>query len=145
MTGHRLTSDPEIRDLLESARTVVVIGLSPRTHRPSHGVARYLQNAGYRIVPVHPAGGTILGEKVFGTLSEAVEETGPVDVVDVFRRPEVLPELLPRIVEVRPRAAWLQLGVVHPEAEEAALAGGLDLVVDRCMLVEHRRLVGQPS
>ena len=142
MTGKRLTSDSELRELLESTQTVAVVGLSPRPHRPSHGVAKYLQSAGYRIVPVHPAGGTILGERVFGTLSEAIEEVGPVDVVNVFRRPEALPELLPQVVAVRPRAAWLQLGVVHREAEEAALAGGLDLVVDFCMLVEHRRLVG---
>ncbi len=142
MTGHRLTSDPEIHDLLQTSRTVAVVGLSPRTHRPSHGVAKYLQSVGYRIVPVHPAGGRILGEKVFETLSEAVDEVGPVDVVDVFRRPEALPELLPQVVAVRPRAAWLQLGVVHREAEEVALAGGLDLVVDFCMLVEHRRLMG---
>ena len=82
---------------------------------------------------------------MFGTLSEAVDEAGPVDVVDVFRRPEALSELLPQVVVVRPRAVWLQLGVVHPEAEEAAMAGGLDLVVDLCMLVEHRRLVGSRS
>lgn len=145
MNGRRLTSDPEIHDLLHATRTVAVIGLSPRTHRPSYGVARYLQSVGYRIVPVHPAGGTILGEKVFGTLSEAVDEVGLVDVVDVFRRPEALPELLPQVVAVRPRAAWLQFGVVHREAEEAALVSGLNLVVDLCMLVEHRRLLGSRS
>ena len=145
MTGRRLTSDPEIHDLLHATRTVAVVGLSPRSHRPSHRVARYLQSVGYRIVPVHPAGGTILGEKVFGTLSEAVDEVGPVDVVDVFRRPEALPELLPQVIAVRPRAAWLQLGVVHHEAEETALAGGLDLVVNFCMLVEHQRLLGSRS
>jgi predicted CoA-binding protein len=144
MTGHRLTSDPEIRDLLESVQTIAVIGLSPRAHRPSHRVARYLQEAGYRIVPVHPEGGTNLGETVYGTLSEVVEAVGPVDLVNVFRQPRALPGLLPQVAAIGCGVAWLQLGVVHPEAEAAALAGGLDLIVDRCMLVDHRRLVGQP-
>lgn len=145
MTGHRLTSDPELLDLLQRTQTVAVVGLSPRTNRPSHRVARYLQDVGYRIVPVHPDGGTNLGERVFGTLAEAVAESGPVDVVNVFRRPEALPDLLSQIVVARPKVAWLQLGVTHPGAEAEALAAGLDLVVDLCMLVEHKRLVGKGS
>ena len=143
MSGQRLTTDNAIRDLLERARTIAVVGLSPRPHRPSHGVAAYLQASGYRIVPVHPEGGTILGEPVFGSLHDAVSKVGAVDIVDVFRRSDALPDLVPQVIVVRPQALWLQLGVRDPGAESEALTAGLDLVADRCMLVEHQRLVSR--
>jgi predicted CoA-binding protein len=139
--GKRLTTDTSLRNLLARAETIVVVGLSPKPHRPSHRVSTYLQNAGYRVIPVHPAGGTILGERVFGSLTEAVAEVGKIDLVDVFRRNDALPALVAEVIATRPRALWLQLGVTHPEAEAAALEAGVDLVVDRCTLVEHRRLL----
>jgi predicted CoA-binding protein len=140
MSGYRLTQDAQIRELLEQTATVAVVGLSPRPERPSHRVAAYLQQVGYRIVPVHPEGGTTLGERVYGCLTD-LPRSLRVDVIDVFRRPSALPDLIPRAVHVGPRVLWFQLGVTHPEAEARALEGGLDLVVDRCMLVEHRRLL----
>lgn len=141
MPGRRLTTDDDLRDLLATVRVVAVVGLSPKPSRPSHQVAAYLQEVGYRIVPVHPAGGKILGEPVYPNVSAAADAVGGLDLVDVFRRPEALPDLVPQVVAVSPRALWLQLGVVHAEAEALALAGGLDLVSDRCTLVEHRRLL----
>ena len=134
-------TDDEIREVLETARTVAVVGLSPRPHRDSHRVAAYLQAAGYRIVPIHPAGGTILGETVRTGLAGLPAEER-VDSVDVFRRPEALPDLVAELPPGEGRTLWLQLGVTHPEAEEAALEAGWNLVVNRCALVEHRRLIG---
>ena len=141
MPGHRLTTDTSLRELLARTETIVVVGLSPKPHRPSHQVSAYLQGAGYRVIPVHPAGGTILGERVFGSLTEAVAEVGDIDLVDVFRRNDALPALVVEAIAIRPQALWLQLGVTHPGSEAAALEAGLDLVVDRCTLVEHRRLL----
>ncbi len=118
-----------------------MVGLSPKPHRDSYRIAEYLQRAGYRVVPVHPAGGTILGETVYPSL-EAVPAEREVDLIDVFRRPEALPGL---VVEVKACRAgtpiWLQLGVVNASAEAGALAAGSDVVADRCILVEHRRLI----
>jgi len=142
MSGRRVTSDEDLRTLLAAVRVVAVIGLSPRPARPSHQVAAYLKEVGYRIVPVHPAGGKILGEPVYPHVSAAASAVGPIDLVDVFRRPEALADLVPQVAAVAPRALWLQLGVVHAGAEAEALAAGLDLVSDRCILVEHRRLLG---
>jgi hypothetical protein len=103
-------------------------------------VAAYLQAAGYRIIPVHPRGGVSLGEKVHRTLTEAMaEET--VDMLDVFRRPDALPDLVAEAAGLGVRRMWLQFGVTHDDAEAEALKAGIDLVVDRCVLVEHRRLM----
>ena len=139
MRGRRLESDEDLQELLRTVRTLAVAGLSPHPHRDSHRVAAYLQAAGYRIIPVHPAGGEILGETVHPGL-DAIPRDEEVDLVNVFRRPDALPSLVSPVVEIGPRAVWLQLGVTHPEAEEALLDAGMDLVVNRCMLVEHRRL-----
>ncbi len=139
MFGRRLVSDPEVGNLLRSVKTIAVIGCSPNPGRDSHRVAAYLQSAGYRVVPVHPARETILGEPAYPSLAAAAERE-ELDLVDVFRRPEALPELVDEAIRVCARPLWFQLGVVHEAAEERALAAGLDLVVDRCILVEHRRL-----
>ena len=140
MRGRRIESDAEVREILREARTVAVVGLSPEPHRDSHRVAAYLQTSGYRIIPVHPVGGKILGETVYPSL-DAIPPTDEVDLIDVFRRPEALPALVSGLPESRSRTLWLQLGVGHSAAEEAALAAGWNLVADRCMLVEHRRLL----
>ncbi len=142
MPGRRLSSDAELEDLLTRVRTIAVVGLSPRPDRDSHRVAAYLQAAGYRVVPVHPAGGVILDEAVYPSLRD-VPEGIQVDLVDVFRRGDHLPGVVAEAVASRPGIPlWLQFGVVHAEAEETALEAGLDVVVDRCIKVEHARLVG---
>ena len=141
MNGRLLTTDDEIRAVLTGARRIAVVGLSPRPARPSHQVARYLQEAGYHIVPVHPEPGRILGETVYPSLAAAHEAIGPFDLVDVFRRPSALPELVIEAGSLRIPLLWFQLGVTHAAAEASARELGIDLVVDRCTLVEHRRLL----
>lgn len=126
-----------VRDILATARTVAVVGLSPRPDRPSHEVARYLQEHGYHIVPVRPAVDSVLGEPAYPSL-EAIPF--PVDAVCVFRRPEEAPAVIAAAARCGARAVWLQEGVGSPAAEAAARRAGLPLVMDRCMMKEHRRL-----
>jgi predicted CoA-binding protein len=141
MPGRRLDTDAELTGLLRSARRIAVVGLSPRPERASHSVAAYLQGAGYRILPVNPRGGRLLGEPAYPSLSDLPAVCRP-DIVDVFRRPDALPDLVADAIQAGCAMLWFQLGVTHPEAEARALAAGIDLVVDRCLLVEHRRLLG---
>jgi predicted CoA-binding protein len=140
MSGRRLASDEDLATLLRKVRTIAVVGLSPHPDRDSHRVSAYLQRAGYRILPIHPAGLTILGEPSYPSLA-AIPSDLPVDLVDVFRRPDALPAVVEDAIRLGPPALWFQFGVTHREAEEAALAAGMDLIVDRCIMVEHRRLV----
>jgi predicted CoA-binding protein len=136
--GHELTGqDAELRALLGGSRTIAVVGLSSKPHRPSHGVARYLQRHGYRVVPVNPNETEILGEPSYPTLDEV---PGPVDVVDVFRRAEFTPEVARQAVRVGAKALWLQLGIVNEEAARIAEEGGLDVVMGVCIRTEHARL-----
>lgn len=131
--------DPQadgIRRLLEDSKTIAVVGLSQDPDRPSHRVARYLQAEGYRIVPVHPGGGEILGEQVYPSLEEI---PFPVDVVDVFRRPEHALAVAESAVRVGAGALWLQEGVINEQAAAVARDAGLEVVMDRCMLKEHER------
>lgn len=131
----------ELRDLLRRVRTIAVVGLSPKPIRPSHSVARYLQQVGYHIVPVNPGHGEILGEKSYPTLSEAAREHG-IDVVDVFRRSEHVGALVDETIALRPtpQLIWLQLGVVDAAAQQRAEAAGVAFVMDQCLAVEHRHL-----
>jgi len=138
--GQRLASDATLREILARTRRIAVIGLSPRPYRDSHRVSRYMQSARYRIVPVHPEGGTILGEPVHTSLA-GIPDPDTIDLVNVFRRPDALPDLVEELASLLPPVVWLQLGVVHAGAEERALELGMNLVVDRCLLVEHRRLM----
>lgn len=126
-----------IREILRQARTVAVVGLSPDPSRPSHAVAQYLKSQGYRIIPVNPTVNAVLGEPSYPDLL-AVPEA--VDVVDVFRRPEHVPPIVEQALRIGARALWLQEGVVHPQAAAGARQAGLLVVMDRCMLKEHRRL-----
>jgi predicted CoA-binding protein len=126
----------EIRDILRTARTIAVVGLSDRPDRPSHGVAAYLKAHGYRIIPVNPAVREVLGEQAYARLEDVPEE---IDVVDVFRRPEHVPEIVDAAIAVGVKVVWLQDGVVHEEAAAKARAAGLRVVMDRCMLRDHRR------
>jgi len=130
-----------LRDILDAARTIAVVGLSPTPTRPSHGVARYLQDAGYRIVPVNPGHATILGEQSYPTLTAAAADHA-IDVVDVFRRSEFAGAIVDEAVHVQPppRLIWLQLGVVDEAARARAQAAGIACVMDRCLMVDHRAL-----
>lgn len=116
----------------------MVVGLSPDPTRDSFHVARYLQQQGYRIIPVNPAVDEILGEKSYPDLASV---PGPIDLVDVFRRPEYVLPIAKQAVAVKARAIWFQLGIINSEAIEEARRGGLDVVVDRCAMVEHQRLI----
>jgi len=130
-----------LRALLREARTVAVVGLSPKPERPSHGVARYLQRAGYRIVPVNPGHDEILGERSYRTLSDAARDHA-IDIVDVFRRSELAGAVVDEAIAIRPKLVWLQLGVVDEAARARAEDAGIPIVMDRCLAIDHRQLLG---
>jgi len=132
--------DSEIQEILQRARVIAVVGLSPREDRPSYRVASYLKGCGYRIIPVNPAVQEVLGERAYGSLGE-IPDSIEVDVVDVFRRPEDTPAIAEEAVARKARVLWLQEGIVSREAKDIASAAGLQVVMDRCMLKEHKRLV----
>lgn len=129
------TSDP-IRELLETSRTIAVVGLSSSAMRPSHGVAEYLQHAGYKIIPVNPNEVEVLGERAVARLEDI---RGKVDIVDIFRRSEFVPQIVESAIAIGAKAVWMQEGVIHEAAAERARAAGLIVVMDRCMLKEHAR------
>lgn len=128
--------DPADR-ILRSARTIAVVGLSPDPHRPSHGVARYLQRAGYRIIPVNPNVDQVLGEVAYANLSDVPHA---VDVVDVFRRSEFVGPIVDEAIAIKAPAIWLQDGVVDEAAAARARSAGLDVVMDDCMMRRHAAL-----
>ena len=128
----------DIKEMLTGYRSVVVVGLSADPDKPSHEVAAYLQRAGYRIIPVNPACQEILGEKCYPTLAEV---PGEVEIVDVFRRSEFLPEIVEQAIAKGAKLVWMQEGVVNEAAAARAEAAGLAVVMDRCILKEHHRLV----
>jgi predicted CoA-binding protein len=130
-------ADPEtIRKVLGYARTVAVVGLAPNPARPSHGVARYLQSRGLRVVPVNPNASEVLGERSYPSLRDVPFS---IDLVDVFRQSSAVAGIVDQAIQVRARGLWLQLGVIDVHAAERAAAAGLDVVMDRCLAVEHRR------
>jgi len=126
-----------IPELLKTSRTISVVGLSSRRFRPSYGVAEYMQRKGYRIIPVNPFVRDVLGEKCYPDLDSIPAR---VDIVDIFRRAEFVPEIVEAAIRIGARAVWMQEGVVHQEAAERARAAGLEVVMDRCILKDHRRL-----
>src|SRR5579859_1855745 len=128
-------SDP-IGELLKRAKTIAVVGLSDSPLRPSHGVAAYMQSQGYRIIPVNPTIKGALGEKAVGSLSDIREK---IDIVDVFRRPEGVPEVVDEAIKLGVPAIWLQEGVIHEDAAAKARQAGMFVVMDKCILKEHRR------
>jgi predicted CoA-binding protein len=131
--------DEEIRELLQRVRTIAVVGLSPRTNRPSHGVAAQMQRFGYRIIPVRPAVDTVLGEKAYASLREVPDQ---FDLVDVFRAPEYVDQIVEECIALGAPAIWLQEGVVNIPAAERARQAGLIVVMDRCVYREYLRLFG---
>lgn len=132
--------DDAVRRLLERARRIAVMGLSPKPHRDSHRVARYLLERGYEIVPVYPREDEILGQKVYRRVQDV---PGAVDLVDVFRRSGELPEVIDDALAARAGALWLQLDCIDEAGARRAQAAGLTVVMDRCLMVEHARLLGR--
>lgn len=126
-----------LRELLAGSRTVAVVGLSDRPERDSYQVAVYLKERGYRVIPVNPAVGEVLGEKAYPSLKDVPV---PVDIVDVFRRPGEVLDVVQEALALKPKAVWLQLGVVSPPAAALAAEAGIPLIMDRCLKREHVRL-----
>jgi len=127
-------SDP-ILDLLREARSIAVVGLSDNPLRPSHGVAAYLQSQGYRIIPVNPEIEVSLGEKAYPSLLDVPEK---IDIVDIFRRPEFVEEVVDQAIQLKIPAVWMQEEIIHEKAAQKARAAGMFVVMDRCILLEHR-------
>lgn len=129
-----------IGESLKSARVIAVVGLSSNPMRPSYGVAEYMKNAGYKIIPVNPNEREVLGERAVAKLEDIRE---PVDIVDVFRRPEFVPEVAESAIAIGAKALWLQEGIVHEAAAKRARNAGLFVVMDKCILKEHARRMRQ--
>lgn len=129
----------ELRRILRSAKTIAVVGLSAEWHRPSYFAAKYMQQHGYRVVPVNPRYAEVLGEKSYASLAEI---PFPVDIVDVFRRTDDVLPIAQQAVAIGAKCLWQQIGVKNLEADRLAGAAGLDTVMDRCVKIEHARLFG---
>ncbi len=127
-----------LEPLLKNAKRIAVVGVSDKPARDSHRIARYLQQAGFEMLPVNPLLSEVLGQKVYASLAEIPE---PVDIVNVFRRSEEVPDLVEQAIAAGAKAIWLQLGVIHEPAAEKAREAGLAVVMDRCIMVDHARLL----
>lgn len=134
---HNDTADPVIRQVLDHCRTIAIVGLSPKPERDSHRVARYLQQAGYRIIPVRPGQQEILGEKAYPSLDDIDE---PVDMVNLFRRPEQMPAHARQALRLTPKVFWMQLGIENQTAAALLAAAGIRVITNRCIKIEHERL-----
>lgn len=131
-------SDP-ITELLKRARTIAVVGLSNSPLRPSHGVSAYMQTQGYRIIPVNPQIDEALGEKSYASLLEVPEK---IDIVNIFRRPDAVEEVVDQAIQLKVPAVWMQESVIHEKAAQKARQAGIFVVMDRCILQEHRARFG---
>jgi predicted CoA-binding protein len=127
-----------IPEILQSTHTIAVVGLSNNPMRPSNGVAEYLVRAGYHVIPVNPNEAKVLGKKSYARLEDVPEK---IDIVDVFRRPEFVPEIVESAIRVGAKTVWMQEEVVHEAAAERAREAGLNVVMDKCILKEHRRML----
>jgi uncharacterized protein len=136
MDTMKTTATDEIGELLKRTKTIAVVGLSDSPLRPSYGVSAYMQSHGYRIIPVNPSIKGALGEKAVASLAEIEEK---IDMVDVFRRPEYVPELVDEAIRLKVPAIWLQEDVIHETAAEKARKAGIFVVMDKCILKEHMR------
>jgi hypothetical protein len=128
-----------IAHLLEQSRTIAVVGLSNSPMRPSHGVSAYMQSHGYRIIPVNPTISGSLGEKSYASLLEVLEK---IDIVNIFRRPEFVDEIVDQAIQLKAPAIWMQESVVNERAAEKARRAGIFVIMDRCILKEHRARFG---
>jgi len=128
-----------IRRILAQSRTIAVVGLSANWNRPSHFAAKYMQEKGYTVIPVNPAYAEVLGQRCYPDLAAI---GGPVDIVDCFRKPADIVPIAREAVAIGAKVLWLQLGIRNEEATRIALDGGLDVVIDRCVKIEHARILG---
>jgi predicted CoA-binding protein len=131
-------TDTELTTLLREAKTIAVVGLSSNPTRASFGVSRFLQRHGYRVIPVNPAESEVLGERAYPLLKDVPDQ---IDIVDIFRRSEAVPEVVEDALTRKPRCIWMQEGVVNEEAKRMAVAAGIPVVMDRCILKEIARLL----
>ncbi len=134
----RLTTDEQVKELMQESKRVAIVGLSNKPDRDSYRVAEYLINHGYEVIPVNPTIDEVLGKKAVGTLQEI---EGQVDIVDVFRRADQVMPVAEEAVAIGAKALWLQLEVVNEEAANYASEKGLNVVMDRCIKIEHKRLI----
>jgi predicted CoA-binding protein len=137
-----MNTDDTIRRILASCKTIAVVGLSPKPHRASFGVARYMQAQGWRIIPVNPNAREVLGERAYPTLSEAARHEA-IDLVDCFRNSEDIPPIVDEAIAIGAKAVWMQLGIAHPAAAARAEAAGLLVVQDRCLKIEQAALAAR--
>jgi predicted CoA-binding protein len=128
-----------LRRILRETRSIAVVGLSANWFRPSYFAAKYMQDHGYRIIPVNPTYPEVLGQKCYPDLAAI---PGPIDIVDCFRKPQAMVEIARAAVAMRAKVLWMQLGIVNPEAAKIAVDAGLDVVMDRCVKIEHARILG---
>lgn len=134
-----MNSDNALREILLSARTIASVGLSSNEEKDSYGVASYLQEQGYRVIPVNPTATEILGEKAYPDLRSVPEK---IDVVQVFRKPEDVPPVVDDAIRAGAKVIWMQEGIVNEEAAQKARDAGLQVVMDACMRASHKRLIG---
>lgn len=132
-----ITTDNDLKRLFETVRTIAVVGCSPKPERPGHYVAKYLQDLGYRVIPVNPGQTEILGEKCYASLRDIPE---PVDLVDCFRRAEDIPPVVEDAIAIGAKFVWMQLGIVNEAAAQRAMAAGIEVVMDRCPKIDYPRL-----
>jgi predicted CoA-binding protein len=132
-----MTESEHIKDVLRNAKTIAVVGLSSSPMRASHGVSAYMQSQGYRIIPVNPQEEFVLGEKAYPSLLDVPEK---IDIVNVFRRPEFVPEVVEQAIQKKAPVVWMQEDVVNEEAAEKARQAGIFVVMDLCILKEHRKI-----
>jgi predicted CoA-binding protein len=139
-TGKIITSDREIKEILENTKTIAVLGLSPKTERDSYKVGAYLKEKGYQIIPVRPGQKEILGEKAVKTLDDIEESRKPVDIVDAFRNSEQIPGHIPEALRLRPKVFWMQLGIENEKAAAQLTSAGIDVIMNRCIKIEYEKL-----
>lgn len=131
----------QLRHILGTCKTIAVVGLSPQWHRPSFFAAKYMQSHGYRIVPVNPTASEILGERCYPSVTAAAQEV-TIDMVDCFRKTEDIPPIAEEAIAIGAKCLWMQLGIAHEAAAARAQAAGLQVVMNRCVKIEHARLFG---
>jgi len=138
--GEIITDDKKIKNILDTSKTIAVLGLSPKPERASHQVAGYLKAQGYRIIPIRPGEAEILGEKVYASLDDV---NGPIDIIDVFRNSDQVMAHAHEAIRLKPKVFWMQLYIENKEAAALLTEAGIDVVVNRCIKVEHGRLFDQ--
>ena len=135
--GKIIKEDDDIKELLENSRTIAILGLSPKPDRESNKVAKYLKDNGYSIIPVRPGQKEILGQSVYATLDDIKKD---VDIVDVFRNPEQVLPHAHEAIQMQPKVFWMQLGIENHEAASLLVKAGIDVVMNKCIKIEHERL-----